>query len=99
MECEQGLGYLRDTPTWKCDGVTIHAKSNKSSQDPGEYLPRQHRAFNSVSELPQATASTVRLANEDEQARWTSLKSVELPGRTHMTQLARPIRPTMADRS
>lgn len=46
-----------------------------------------------------ATASTVRLANEDEQARWTSLKSVELRGRTHMTQLARPIRATLADRS
>ncbi|MEJ5918949.1 MULTISPECIES: adenylate/guanylate cyclase domain-containing protein [unclassified Corynebacterium] len=46
-----------------------------------------------------ATAATVRLANEEEQARWTSLKSVELRGRTHMTQLARPIRPTLADRA
>ena len=44
-----------------------------------------------------ATASTIRLANEDEQARWTTLKSVELRGRTHMTQLARPVRPTLAD--
>lgn len=46
-----------------------------------------------------ATAATVRLANEDEQARWTTLKSVELRGRTHMTQLARPVRPTLADES
>lgn len=46
-----------------------------------------------------ATAATVRQANEDEQRRWTSLKSVELRGRTHMTQLARPIRPTLAERS
>lgn len=46
-----------------------------------------------------ASAQTVRLANEPEQRRWTSLKSVELRGRTHMTQLARPIRPTLADRS
>lgn len=46
-----------------------------------------------------ATAATVRRAHDDEQARWTSLKSVELRGRKHMTQLARPIRPTLADRS
>lgn len=46
-----------------------------------------------------ASASTVRLANEEEQARWTTLKSVELRGRTHMTQLARPVRPTLADRA
>ncbi|WP_448851716.1 adenylate/guanylate cyclase domain-containing protein [Corynebacterium sp. 335C] len=46
-----------------------------------------------------ASAQTVRLANEPEQRHWTSLKSVELRGRTHMTQLARPIRPTLADRS
>lgn len=46
-----------------------------------------------------ATASTVRLANEEEQARWTTLKSVELRGRTHMTQLARPVRPTLAERA
>lgn len=46
-----------------------------------------------------ASAQTVRLANEPEQRHWTSLKSVELRGRTHMTQLARPIRATLADRS
>ncbi|MCI1255450.1 MAG: HAMP domain-containing protein [Corynebacterium provencense] len=44
------------------------------------------------------TAGTVRQANEAEQARWTMLKSVELRGRREMTQLARPIRPTMAER-
>ncbi|MCS4490333.1 adenylate/guanylate cyclase domain-containing protein [Corynebacterium sp. ES2794-CONJ1] len=44
-------------------------------------------------------AATLRLANEAEQARWTLMKSVELRGRNAMTQLARPIRPTLADRS
>lgn len=44
-------------------------------------------------------ASTLRGANEAEQARWTVMKSVELRGRREMTQLARPIRATMADRS
>ena len=45
------------------------------------------------------SAATLREANEAEQARWTVLKSVELRGRKEMTQLARPIRPTLADRS
>ncbi|AZA14542.1 adenylate/guanylate cyclase domain-containing protein [Corynebacterium choanae] len=44
-------------------------------------------------------AATLQSANEAEQARWTVLKSVELRGRTALTQLARPIRPTLADRS
>lgn len=43
-------------------------------------------------------AVTVRQANEAEQARWTVMKSVELRGRRKMTQLARPIRPTLAER-
>lgn len=45
------------------------------------------------------TAATVRQANEAEQARWTMMKSVELRGRREMTQLARPIRPTLAERA
>ncbi|WP_342015259.1 adenylate/guanylate cyclase domain-containing protein [Corynebacterium bovis] len=44
------------------------------------------------------SAATVRQANEAEQARWTMMKSVELRGRREMTQLARPVRPTLADR-
>ncbi|WP_080793133.1 adenylate/guanylate cyclase domain-containing protein [Corynebacterium pacaense] len=44
-------------------------------------------------------AATLRQANEAEQARWTLMKSVELRGRGEMTQIARPIRPTLADRS
>lgn len=44
-------------------------------------------------------ASTLRGANEAEQARWTLLKSIELRGRHKMTQLARPIRETLADQS
>ncbi|MBP3089375.1 adenylate/guanylate cyclase domain-containing protein [Corynebacterium sp. sy017] len=44
-------------------------------------------------------AATLAQANEAEQARWTLMKSVELRGRKMMTQLARPIRPTLADRS
>lgn len=44
-------------------------------------------------------AATLRSANEAERARWTVMKSVELRGRGEMTQLARPIRPTLADRS
>lgn len=44
-------------------------------------------------------AATLRGANEAEQARWTLMKSVELRGRNEMTQLARPVRPTLADRS
>jgi adenylate cyclase len=43
-------------------------------------------------------AATLRQANEAEQARWAVLKSVELRGRKSMTQLARPIRPTLAER-
>lgn len=43
-------------------------------------------------------ATTVRQANQAEQARWTMMKSVELRGRREMTQLARPIRPTLAER-
>lgn len=45
------------------------------------------------------TASTVHGANEAEAARWTLMKSIELRGRQALTQLARPIRETMADRS
>lgn len=45
------------------------------------------------------SAATLRDANEAEQARWTVMKSVELRGRRTMTQLARPIRPTLADRN
>lgn len=45
------------------------------------------------------TAETVRMANKEEQARWTALKSVELRGRKEMTQLARPLRSTLAERS
>ena len=44
-------------------------------------------------------ASTLRTANEAEQARWTFMKSIELRGRRRMTQLARPIRATLADRA
>ncbi|HCT14739.1 MAG TPA: adenylate/guanylate cyclase domain-containing protein [Corynebacterium nuruki] len=45
------------------------------------------------------SAATVRQANEPEQARWTMMKSVELRGRREMTQLARPVRPTLAERA
>ncbi|MDY6050736.1 MAG: adenylate/guanylate cyclase domain-containing protein [Corynebacterium sp.] len=45
------------------------------------------------------TATTLAQANEVEQAHWTLMKSVELRGRGRMSQLARPIRPTLADRS
>lgn len=44
-------------------------------------------------------AATLKTANEAEQARWTVMKSIELRGRQRMTQLARPIRATLADRS
>lgn len=44
-------------------------------------------------------AATLRQANEAEQARWTFMKSIELRGRRRMTQLARPIRSTLADRA
>lgn len=44
-------------------------------------------------------AATLRAANEVEQQRWTLMKSVELRGRNKMTQLARPVRSTMADRA
>ena len=44
-------------------------------------------------------AATLRAANEVEQQRWTLMKSVELRGRGKMTQLARPVRSTLADRS
>ena len=44
-------------------------------------------------------AATLRGANEVERARWTFMKSIELRGRGEMTQLARPVRATLADRS
>lgn len=44
-------------------------------------------------------AATLEKANEAEQRRWTLMKSVELRGRKMMTQLARPVRATLADRS
>lgn len=44
-------------------------------------------------------SATIRKANEAEQARWTFMKSVELRGRKRMSQLARPIRTTLADRA
>lgn len=44
------------------------------------------------------TVSTLQESNEAEQARWVRLKSVELRGRSILTQLARPIRPTLAER-
>ena len=44
-------------------------------------------------------SATLRGANEAEQARWTLMKSIELRGRRRMTQLARPIRPTLAERA
>ena len=43
-------------------------------------------------------AATLRTANEVEQQRWALMKSVELRGRGKMTQLARPVRSTLADR-
>ena len=43
------------------------------------------------------SAATLRTANEAEQRRWTLMKSVELRGRREMTQLARPLRETMAE--
>ncbi|WKD56735.1 Adenylate cyclase 2 [Corynebacterium capitovis DSM 44611] len=43
-------------------------------------------------------AATLRAANEAEQQRWTLMKSIELRGRNRMTQLARPVRSTLADR-
>lgn len=42
--------------------------------------------------------STLKGANEVEKARWTVMKSIELRGRNKMTQLARPVRATMADK-
>ncbi|RAV34999.1 adenylate/guanylate cyclase domain-containing protein [Corynebacterium heidelbergense] len=44
------------------------------------------------------SADTLGAANEAERARWSLMKSVELRGRREMTQLARPVRPTLADR-
>ncbi|WP_342318897.1 adenylate/guanylate cyclase domain-containing protein [Corynebacterium mayonis] len=43
-------------------------------------------------------ANTLNSANEVEQQRWTLMKSIELRGRGQMTQLARPVRATLADR-
>nr|WP_231375909.1 adenylate/guanylate cyclase domain-containing protein [Corynebacterium aquatimens] len=42
--------------------------------------------------------STLERADKEEQERWTRMKSIELRGRFKMTQLARPVRPTMADK-
>ncbi|MDO4909786.1 MAG: adenylate/guanylate cyclase domain-containing protein [Corynebacterium sp.] len=45
------------------------------------------------------SVETLSKANEAERARWVRLKSVELRGRDHMTQIARPLRHTQAERS
>ena len=45
-----------------------------------------------------ASAATIRHADATEVARWVLGRSVELRGRGVMTQLARPLRPTLADR-
>ena len=45
-----------------------------------------------------ASAAAIRNADAAEAARWVLGRSVELRGRGIMTQLARPLRPTMADR-
>jgi adenylate cyclase len=45
-----------------------------------------------------ASATTIRHADAPEAARWVLGTSVELRGRGIMTQLARPLRPTLADR-
>ena len=45
-----------------------------------------------------ASAAALRNADAPEAARWVLGRSVELRGRGVMTQLARPLRPTLADR-
>lgn len=45
-----------------------------------------------------ASAAAIRHADAPEAARWVLGRSVELRGRGVMTQLARPLRPTLADR-
>lgn len=45
-----------------------------------------------------ASAAVIRHADAPEAARWVLGRSVELRGRGVMTQLARPLRPTLADR-
>ena len=45
-----------------------------------------------------ASAAAIRNADDVEAARWVMGRAVELRGRGAMTQLARPLRPTMADR-
>ena len=45
-----------------------------------------------------ASAATIHHADGPEAARWVLGQSVELRGRGIMTQLARPLRPTLADR-
>ncbi|PAY23493.1 adenylate/guanylate cyclase domain-containing protein [Dietzia natronolimnaea] len=45
-----------------------------------------------------ASAAAIRNADAPEAARWVLGRSVELRGRGIMTQLARPLRPTLADR-
>lgn len=45
-----------------------------------------------------ASAAALRHADAPETARWVLGRSVELRGRGVMTQLARPLRPTLADR-
>ncbi|AWB81105.1 adenylate/guanylate cyclase domain-containing protein [Corynebacterium yudongzhengii] len=67
------------------DAVNLAARLTEMAKDtPGRVL---------------TNAATLRSANEAEQRRWTTLKSVELRGRNKMTQLARPVRSTMADRA
>ncbi len=67
------------------DAVNLAARLTELAKDtPGRVL---------------TNAATLRGANEAEQARWTTLKSIELRGRGTMTQLARPVRATLADRS
>ena len=97
LEFEAGVGVAAGSVV----AGNIGAKDRFEYTVIGDAVNQAARLTDLAKETPGrvlTSAATVALANEAEQRRWTMLKSVELRGRRQMTQLARPIRPTLADR-
>lgn len=97
LEFEAGVGVAAGSVV----AGNIGAKDRFEYTVIGDAVNQAARLTDLAKETPGrvlTSAATVALANEAEQRRWTMLKSVELRGHRQMTQLARPIRPTLADR-